>query len=113
MYVGTAAGQVYMTQTAGGGNGARLVQRFARARRLAGQADRHQSDPRLHAAYAVTTTGVFFIRDSVLLSQNPTNPAYAWVNVTGNVREPLVYDLRPVLRPNTDPNAISSASRSR
>src|SRR5262249_43220440 len=39
-----------------------------------------------HDAYAVTTTGVFYLPDSVLLGQNPTNTAFAWINITGDLK---------------------------
>ena len=36
-----------------------------------------------HDAYAVTTTGVFYLADSVALANNPTNAALGWKNISG------------------------------
>ena len=37
-----------------------------------------------HEAYAVTRNGVYWIADSILLANNPTNISDDWVNITGN-----------------------------
>ncbi len=87
MYVGTATGQVYITRTAGGGNGQSW---FNVSLGLDGSPVKQIiTNPARgsHAAYAVTTTGVFFLADSVALSQDPANAAKGWVNVTGNLRD--------------------------
>ncbi len=86
MYVGTSTGQVYMTRTAGGGDGSSW---FNISLGLDGSLVKQiVTNPARgsHSAYAVTTTGVFFIRDSVALAQNPTNAAAAWIKVTGNLQ---------------------------
>src|SRR5262249_32070826 len=83
IYVGTATGQIYITQNGGGrgtGNnwinisteldGARILQII--------------TDPvgGSHDAYAVTATGVFYIADSVPSASNATP---SWTNITGNI----------------------------
>jgi hypothetical protein len=106
MYVGTATGQVYITRTAGGGDGSNW---FNVSLGLDGSPIKQIVTNPIrgsHSAYAVTTTGVFFLRDSVLLSQNPTNAAYAWVNVTGNIRSIAYTIFGQAYDQATDPNAI-------
>ena len=34
----------------------------------------------------VTTTGIFYLKDSILLAQNPTSTQDEWVNITGNIK---------------------------
>ena len=58
-----------------------------------------------HDAYAVTTTGVFYLQNSILLAQNPTNTQYEWVNITGNLKA-LAYSLfGQGYNPTTDANS--------
>lgn len=87
MYVGTVAGQIYVTRTAGGGIGQNW---FNISLGLDGSPVKQiiTSPTRgSHSAYAVTATGVFFLKDSVALSLDPDNATKGWVNVTGNLRE--------------------------
>jgi large repetitive protein len=106
MYVGTVNGQIYMTRTAGGGNGASW---FNISLGLDGSTIKQIVTNPIrgsHSAYAVTTTGVFFLKDSVLLSQNPNNPAYAWINVTNNLRSLSYTIFGESYNQGTDPNGI-------
>ncbi|WP_168189494.1 Ig-like domain-containing protein [Paludisphaera borealis] len=106
MYVGTNTGQVYITRTAGGGDGSNW---FNVSLGLDGSSVKQiVTNPirGTHSAFAITTTGVFFLKDSVLLSQNPTNQAYAWVNITGNLRNLTYTIFGQSYNQNTDPNAI-------
>ena len=41
-------------------------------------------------AYAVTTTGVFYLPNSILLAENPTVTQYEWQNITGNLKARLI-----------------------
>ena len=53
----------------------------------------------------MTSTGVFYIADSVLLGKNPTNTAYEWVNITNNLKD-LAYNIfGQSYNPTTDPNS--------
>jgi len=83
LYVGTNGGHIYMSRTGGGGagnawadislglNGASIQQIITDPSRGS------------HDAYAVTTSGVFYLPDSVALANNPTNAALGWQNITG------------------------------
>ena len=106
MYVGTATGQAYITRTAGGGAGASW---FNISLGLDGSPVKQIiTNPARgsHSAYAVTTTGVFFIRDSVALAQNPDVPALGWVNVTGNLRELSYAIFGQTYDPTANPGGI-------
>ena len=109
MYVGTAAGQVYMTQTAGGGNGTdwfnvSLGLDGSKVKQIVANPTRGSN-----AAYAVTTTGVFFIQDSVALSQDPTNAAKGWVKVTGNLQNLTYTIFGQPYQSSTGTNPLSQA----
>ena len=110
MYVGTQTGKIYVSQNAGGnwlniseGLDGSPVQQII-------------TDPARgsHDAYAITTTGVFYLADSIVLAQNPTVAADGWVNITGDLKalsysifgtgytpgaagNPITYDLATVL----------------
>ena len=59
-----------------------------------------------HDAFAVTSGGIFYLKDSVLLGNNPTNTKYEWVNITGDIHN-LAYSIfGQNYDPTTDPNAI-------
>jgi subtilisin-like proprotein convertase family protein len=114
LYVGTAAskGQVFMSRDAGGtwsnislGLDGSPVQQII-------------TDPARgsHDAYAVTTTGVFYLKDSVLLSQNPTVAADGWVNITGGLKA-LAYSIfgqaySPAADSNTQPYFLTTTLNS-
>ena len=105
IYVGTGQGRIYVTQDGGGGTGNNWLNISLG---LDGSAVKQIiTDPTRgsHAAYAVTSTGVFYIADSVLLGNNPTNTAYEWVNITSNIHN-LAYSIfgQPY-DPTTDPNS--------
>ncbi len=104
IYVGTAKGQVYVTQDGGGsGSGNNW---FNISLGLDGSTVRSIiTDPTRgsHDAYAVTNTGVFYLQDSILLANNPTNAAFEWVNITGNLKS-LAYSIfGQAYNPATDP----------
>ena len=101
MYVGTTLGQVYVSQNAGGnwtnislGLDGSPVQQII-------------TDPARgsHDAYAVTTTGIFYLKDSILLAQNPTNVQYEWQNITGDIKTLAYTIFGQSYNPATDPNA--------
>ena len=106
IYVGTATGQIYVTQDGGGSGTSNNWLNIS----LGLDGSTIQSiitDPTRgsHDAYAVTSTGVFYIKDSVLLGNNPTNTADQWVNITGNIHN-LAYTLfGQTYDPTTDPNS--------
>jgi len=83
IYVGTAKGQIYVTQDGGGnGQGNNWINI---SNGLDGKAvESIVTDPARgsHDAYAVTTTGVFYIANSV---PSTTNPNPTWVNISGNI----------------------------
>ncbi|MDG3008110.1 Ig-like domain-containing protein [Paludisphaera mucosa] len=99
MYVGTNTGRVFLTRTGGGGtqnswqeastglDGSSVLRIIPSPVRGS------------HAAYAVTSTGVFFIRDSVAAGAS-------WVNVTGNLRNLSYTIFGQNYNQNTDPNGI-------
>jgi len=106
MYVGTSTGQVYITRTAGGGDGSNWLNVSlgldgSPIKQIVTNPIRGS-----HSAYAITTTGVFFLRDSVLLAQDPTNLANAWINVSGNIRNLAYTIFGQAYDQATDPNAI-------
>ena len=106
IYVGTATGKIYMTQD-GGGSGASNNWLNISLGLDGSTVESIITDPTRgsHDAYAVTSTGVFYIQDSVLLGNNPTNTAYEWVNITGNIHN-LAYTLfGQTYNPTTDPNS--------
>jgi subtilisin-like proprotein convertase family protein len=112
IYVGTATGKMYVSQNAGGNwlnisaglNGAPIQQIIADPARGS------------HAVYAVTTTGIFYLPDSVLLGQNPTTLADEWVNITGGIKD-LAYSIfgqsyNPATDPNTAPYFLETVLNS-
>jgi len=106
IYVGTAAGQVFTSRTAGGGSG---LNWFNISLGLDGSPVKQIiTNPARgsHSAYAVTTTGVFFINDSIALGQDPTNAAKGWINVTGDLRD-LSY---AIFGQTYDPNAAGGGT---
>ncbi len=90
IYVGTAKGQIYVTQDGGGnGQGNNWINI---SNGLDGSTvESIVTDPvrGSHDAYAVTTTGVFYIANSI---PSATNPTPTWVNITGNIHE-LAYSI--------------------
>jgi subtilisin-like proprotein convertase family protein len=106
IYVGTQAGRVYVTQD-GGGSGT-SNNWFNISLGLDGSpVQQIITDPTRgsHDAYAVTRDGVFYLPDSILLANNPTNTADEWVNITANLPK-LAYSIfGQFYNPATDPNA--------
>ena len=107
IYVGTQTGQAFITQD-GGGNGASTNWLNISLGLSGGPVQSIVTDPirGSHDAYAVTAGGVFYLKDSVLLGNNPTNTKFQWVNITGNIHN-LPYSIfGQNYDPTTDPNAI-------
>ena len=106
IYVGTVKGQVFVTQD-GGGSGA-SNNWFNISLGLDGSSVQSIiTDPARgsHDAYAVTATGVFYLQDSILLANDPTNAALAWVNITANLKS-LAYSIfGEPYDPTTDPTS--------
>ncbi len=106
IYVGTAKGEVYVTQDGGGSGGGNNW--FNISLGLDGSTVRSIiTDPARgsHDAYAVTNTGVFYLPDSILLANDPTNTAFEWVNITGNLKS-LAYSIfGQAYNPATDPDS--------
>jgi len=106
IYVGTVKGQVYVTQD-GGGSGASNNWLNISLGLDGSPVKSIITDPirGSHDAYAVTSTGVFYLADSILLGNNPTNTLYQWVNITGNLKT-LAYSIfGQAYNPATDPNS--------
>jgi subtilisin-like proprotein convertase family protein len=79
LYAGTSAGRIFVTQTGGGGNNGNGWTNISAG--LDGspvQAIVTNPTRGSHEAYAVTTTGVFHIGDSLA-------PGASWQNITGNL----------------------------
>ena len=106
IYVGTAKGQIYVTQDGGGSGSSNNWLNISLG--LDGSpVESIITDPTRgsHDAYAVTRTGVFYLADSVLLGNNPANTAYEWVNITGNLKT-LAYSIfGQAYNPGTDSNS--------
>ena len=101
IYVGTATGQIYVTQD-GGGAAQQLDQYLHRAGRLRSPADHHRPDRGSHDAFAVTTDGVYYMANSIPSASNPTP---TWINITGDLRA-LTYSIfGQSYDPATDLNA--------
>ncbi len=103
IYVGTATGQIYVTQDGGGSGGSNNWINISTG--LDGSAVQQIiTDPTRgsHDAYAVTDEGVYYIADSIPSASNPTP---TWVNITGNLKT-LVYSIfGQSYNPATDPNS--------
>jgi len=90
IYVGTRTGQIYVTQN-GGGSGAANNWINISAGLDGSSVESITTDPirGTHDAYAVTTTGVFYMANSIPSANNPTP---TWVNITGNIHK-LAYSI--------------------
>ena len=83
MYVGTAKGQIYVTQDGGGTQGSNNWLNVSTG--LDGSPVKSiitNPNRGSHQAYAVTQQGMYVIADSVPSASNPTP---TWVNITGNI----------------------------
>ena len=97
IYVGTQTGQIYVTQN-GGGSGTANNWINISAGLDGSPVESITTDPirGSHDAYAVTTSGVFYMADSIPSATNtPT-----WVNITEQHPQPGILHLRPALRPD-------------
>jgi subtilisin-like proprotein convertase family protein len=104
IYVGTSTGQIYVTQD-GGGNGtsndwinisAGLAAINSPIRAIITSPIRGS-----HEAYAVTTTGVYYMANSIA---SATNPTPTWINITSNINELAYSILGQPYNPTTDGN---------
>ena len=110
IYVGTAEGQVWVTQDGGGAVGNDWINLSAG---LDGSpVEQIITDPTRgsHDAFAVTSGGVYYMPNSIPSASNPTP---TWINITGNLRA-LVYSIfgqsyNPATDPNTEPYALADA----
>ena len=57
-------------------------------------------------AYAVTTTGVFYLPNSILLAENPTSTQYEWQNITGNLKATAYSLFGQVYNPANDASTL-------
>jgi len=107
IYVGTAKGQIYVTQD-GGGSGASNNWLNISLGLSGGAVESITTDPirGTHDAYAVTSAGVFYIKDSIALANNPTDVADEWVNITNNIHNLPYTIFSQSYNPTTDPNDI-------
>ena len=111
IYVGTQTGQIYVTQD-GGGNGTSNNWLPINLGLSGGAVESITTDPirGTHDAYAVTAGGVFYIKDSIALANNPTNTADEWINITGiganNLHNLPFTIFGQTYNPLTDPNAV-------
>jgi large repetitive protein len=106
IYVGTQAGQIFVTQN-GGGSGTSNNWLNISLGLDGAPVQQIITDPTRgsHDAYAVTRDGVFYIADSILLADNPNDTAYEWVNITGNLQQ-LAYSIfGQNYNPTTDPDS--------
>jgi subtilisin-like proprotein convertase family protein len=104
IYVGTQGGEVYVTQD-GGGNGTSNDWINISAGLDGSPVESIIADPirGSHDAYAVTTTGVFYMADSIPSATNTP----AWVNITGNIKS-LAYSIfGQSYDPTTDGNSTT------
>ena len=105
IYVGTQTGQIYVTQD-GGGSGSSNNWINISAGLDGSPVESIVTDPARgsHEAYAVTTTGVFFMPDSI---PSATNPSPTWVSISGNILN-LAYSIfGQTYNPTADPNPIT------
>ena len=107
IYVGTQTGQIYVTQD-GGGSGTSNNWLNISLGLSGGAVNSITTDPvrGTHDAYAVTSAGVFYLKDSVLLGNNPTNTQYQWVNITSNIHNLPYTIFGQNYDPTTDPNPV-------
>ena len=105
MYVGTAKGEIYVTQLGGGTQGSNNWLNVSTG--LDGspvQSIITNPNRGSHQAYAVTQRGVYVIADSIV---SATNPTPTWVNITGNIHS-LAYTIYgQSYNPATDPNTTT------
>jgi subtilisin-like proprotein convertase family protein len=103
IYVGTQAGQIYVTQD-GGGTGT-TNDWINISKGLDGSVvEAIVTDPTRgsHAAYAVTSTGVFFIANSI---PSPANGTPTWTPITGNIHNLQYSIFGQTYDPTTDPTS--------
>src|SRR5262249_20818932 len=99
IYVGTRTGQIWVTQTGGGG----WVNNSTRLDKSPVPSIITDPTPRSHDAYAVPTTGVFFLANSIPSASNATP---TWVNITGNIHQLAYSVFGQAYDPTTDPNTV-------
>ena len=102
IYVGTATGQIYVTQDGGGSGSSNNWINISTG--LDGSSVQSIiTDPTRgsHDAYAVTSTGVFYIANSI---PSATNLTPTWVNITGNIHNLAYTIFGQSYDPTTDPN---------
>ena len=107
IYVGTRAGEIYITQDGGGSGTSNNWLNISLG--LDGspvQSIITNPVQGNHSAFAVTTSGIFYIKDSVLLGNNPTNAAFEWVNITSNIHNLPYTIFGQSYSPTTDPNSV-------
>ncbi len=104
IYVGTQTGQIYVTQD-GGGSGATNNWIKVSTGLDGSPVQQIITNPNRgsHAAFAVTSSGVFYIADSI---PSATNPTPTWVNITSNLHDLTYSILGQSYNPTTDPNSI-------
>ena len=108
MYVGTQNGEVFITQNGGGSGSSNNWLNIS----LGLDGSPVQSivtNPARgsHSAYAVTSTGVFYINDSVALGNDPTNTDLQWVNITRNLHDIPYTILGQAYDPAQDPHSTN------
>ncbi len=104
IYVGTETGEVYVTQDGGGsgiisGTNSNWTEISTG---LTGSIKSITTDPTRgsHDAYAVTTTGVFYIANSI---ESSTNPTPTWVNITGDLADSIKNQTYSIFGQTYDP----------
>ena len=104
IYVGTATGQIYLTQD-GGGSGTSNNWINVSTGLDGSQVKSIITNPSRgsHQAYAVTQKGIYVIADSVPSASNPTP---TWVNITGNIFNLPYTIFGQNYDPTTDPNTV-------
>ena len=112
IYVGTATGQIYVTQDGGGSGTSNNWLNIS----LGLDGSTVQSiitDPTRgsHDAYAVTSTGVFYHRRLDPAGEQPHQHGRRWVNITGNIQNLAYYHLRPDLQPDDRPELDRRTTR--
>ena len=102
--MGTHAGRIYVTQD-GGGTGTSNNWINISAGLDGSVVESIDPDPTRgsHDAYAVTSSGVFYIANSI---PSASNPSPTWIPITGNIHK-LAYSIfGQNYDPTTDPNSI-------